>query len=1325
MKIESPLCRSCLALLLTTACLLATTPRTAYMQDTVTGAFEGTVTNAQTGAVIVAAVVEIINQQTGHIITRSSDTRGRFYQGLLSPGVYLIRVSAPNFVTREVRQRLFITRTGEVVPIPVALDPAPPAASTATPTPAPQTQETTDIRTRVNATDGQRGGAFTEEEVSTLPLGAQTFVRTFDELTFLLPGVAPPPQTLGSVAGPGVGAGVGSSGQFSVNGLRSRANNFTVDGSDNNDEDIGVRRQGFVSLTSQPIESVKEYQAITLLAPAQFGRNLGAQVNAVSKSGGSAHHGTLYGFFNSSQLNARNFFDTKLGNATTALTAGNNQPVLFADDVRIESARVVPVNPRPLTVQNGSGGEDSFTFAQGGFVLGGPIKRERVFYFVSAERQQINASKEESFAVPTIEQRGAFGTGATGVFSNPFRRSGSSSNAPVFDPVLTSPTTRGGNAIFSLFPFPNNPQGIYGANTLTQNLRAGGHGTILSAKVDGNFKLNGRQQSLTNRYNFTEDERIIPVTSNAIFSSLKPRVRTQNNSLFFNSELSGANSARPMYNQVRLSYGRTRLVFDEARDTTFLSQSYPANTPFVLNAPLIGNRTLPEPVNAGNSTQIQANRGAVIYTPLPCQPPAGLSIPTRTVECVLGPVGQVNIAGFNPIGVDVFDFPQRRVNNTYQVADNLTWRVGAHSLAFGTDMRRTELNSALERNARALITFGGAPLLDLDFNPATGGVSNIAPRTAFVRPETLAAASAASGFTQTFSRDGESGINLRFYQLDFYAQDAWRVRPALSLSFGLRYEYNTPPRETSRRLEDAFNDPSLALIPGLRTFIGDRTRIFDPDRNNFAPRLGFAYAPALFGRDRLTVIRGGYGIFYDQILGAVVSQSRNVYPDYLTFDRAGGYSNRRFNGECPREQSTNNCGFELIAPFFTGTTARNDNGAVSFVPLVVPGTLNTLNPAYTFAQRVQLVNGFGTGGGIIPPLNGFAFTIPQQQLETPLAHHYSVSFEQQLGSNMVASAAYVGTLGRHLLRFTTPNLGRNSFIAPALFTGGGLDGNSPLVGDPTFFGLALPPGSRIAPDGRGFVGGRPVAGIGAVIRYETTANSRYDSLQLQLRGRFRRALQFQAAYTFSKASDDVSDTFDLAGAPALPQNSFTFAGEYARANYDVPHRFTYNFVYDLPALTDHSRGLRLLLGNLQLAGTGQLQNGQPFTVNSIFDVNLDGNLTDRLDTTQGLTTTGDRRRPLRLDAPNPSLLLAPFTQDGRIGRNTFRAGNVVELDLSATKNFSLGERQRLLLRVDVFNFINRANFGVPVRFLESPAFGQAISTITPPRRVQIALKYSF
>src|ERR1041384_5531347 len=105
-----------------------------------------------------------------------------------------------------------------------------------------------------------------------------------------------------------------------------------------------------------------------------------------------------------------------------------------------------------------------------------------------------------------------------------------------------------------------------------------------------------------------------------------------------------------------------------------------------------------------------------------------------------------------------------------------------------------------------------------------------------------------------------------------------------------------------------------------------------------------------------------------------------------------------------------------------------------------------------------------------------------------------------------------------------------------------------------------------------------------------------------MRGRFTRRLQFQLAYTLSKTMDDVSDAFDLAGAFVLPQNSLTFAGEYAPANFDARHRFAYNYIYELPALTHHNRLVRALFGNLQLAGLGSFQTGPPFTVNSTLDI---------------------------------------------------------------------------------------------------------------------------
>jgi hypothetical protein len=129
-------------------------------------------------------------------------------------------------------------------------------------------------------------------------------------------------------------------------------------------------------------------------------------------------------------------------------------------------------------------------------------------------------------------------------------------------------------------------------------------------------------------------------------------------------------------------------------------------------------------------------------------------------------------------------------------------------------------------------------------------------------------------------------------------------------------------------------------------------------------------------------------------------------------------------------------------------------------------------------------------------------------------------------------------------------------------------------------------------------------------------------------------------------------------------------------------------------------------------------------VNSIFDVNLDGNLTDRLDKVAGIEETGDRQQPLRLTV-DPSALLAPVGQDGKVGRNTFRAGGIFAFDVAISKRLKLFTSQTLTLRVDIFNLTNRTNSGVPNRLLEAPGFGKAASSITPGRRVQLALKYSF
>ncbi|HMX26470.1 MAG TPA: hypothetical protein PKC13_12765, partial [Blastocatellia bacterium] len=1050
------------------------------------------------------------------------------------------------------------------------------------------------------------------------------------------------------------------------NGLRSRANNFTVDGSDNNDEDIGVRRQGFLSLVPQPLESIREYQAITLLAPAQFGRNFGANVNAVSKSGGNQVHGNLYGFFNSSQLNARNPFDTANGNSLVPVTAGNG--------------RAVFLDGQQLQVRNNSGGEDSFTLGKVGGTLGGPILRQKTFYFLAAEGQLINSAKEENFAVPTVEQRGVFNSGATGVVGNPLGTGFAG---------RTRPTNAGGNLFFSLFPFANNPTGVYGANTYTQVLPANARGVVASAKIDHNFNLAGRTQSMSGRYNYTDDKREVPKTGEAIFSTLEPKVRAQNFSYVFNSQLTASGSRNQAFNQVRFSYGRTRLRFVEvkpcpATDAAYsndclLASDRAPNTPFLINRRSIENLTVPAaPTTAltGEAQQQQpqvVNYRTVVFNRRPIH-----------TEEDLGLLGQLQIAGFNPLGVDVTNFPQTRVNNTYQLADVLTWRVGDHAMAFGTDIRRSELNSNLPRITRPYVTFNGTPPALLN---------------SFFKPQDLAAMGVPSNFFLTLANTGNTpaaaaaDLSLRFYQYNFFGQDDWRILPNLSVAYGLRYEANTAPREINNRIERTFNDPALGLIPGLRTFIQGREKIFETDRNNFAPRVSLAYSPNIFGKDRTTVFRGGFGVFFDQVLGAVVSQSRNVYPTFLTLNFGGLFADR-----------------EEVLLSYVNPAATSIQG----IPLV--RGVNQLNLPLN-AALIQILN------QNFPP--AFGATVPNPRLDTPNAFHYTFAFEQQLSRQLTFSFAYVGTNGRKLLRFTTPNLGPGTNILPTSFAA---EGDEPLVFGRVcipFIGTVRQPVASLSQQQQQVCGRRPVPDIGAVNVFTTTGTSRYDSFQFELRGRFFQSLQLQASYVFSASRDDVSEAFDLAGASALPQNSRSFAGERAASNFDLPNRGTLAAIYDADNLKDKLSKMGWLLGGMQISAIGRIQSGQPFTVNSVYDVNLDGNLTDRLNSTNGLQMTGDGRQPIVVQTANLGSLLAATGRDGQIERNSFRAGGLAVFDLAVSKAFSFSGTKRIRIRADFFNLFNRANYAIPVRTLEAPGFGRAINTLTPGFRLQLGLKFEF
>ncbi len=1284
--------------------------------DTITGTLIGRVLDANRNG-FPGVRVRVTNQDTGNQRTTLTDAEGRYQIAFLPLGKYNIEATKDGFIVVEPTKepiRIQLNKPVEAVPDivmgPVPVTPTPPTVAS-----TQAVQEEAPGRL-TNQVDPARRANADETQVSTLPLFGS---RTFDDLALLAAGVAPPPQVKG-VTGPGIGAGIGTAGQFSVNGQRARSNNFTVDGSDNNDEDVGVRRQGFVALVPQSIESIKEIQIVTHLWDSEQGRNLGSQVNAVSKSGGNQVHGAVYDFFNHDSLNARNFFDYTADkvasyplNAIAYQGFSNGSPV---------NPRVFPVSVRsdpsaPLTqfIQpNPSNGKDQYQRNQGGGVIGFPIIQDKTFFFGSFERQDIKARQETHFAVPTVAQRGFLNFGASGfcLVSGPV----CPANSGFF------PTFVAGDSIFSLFPFPNNPIGPYGDNTFTQILPADAHATIFSLKLDHNFRLFGPEvtHNFAARYNFTDDERQVPSVGGAIFAGVIPKVKTQNLSLSLTSQLSPS-----MANQLRVSYGRTRLNFDEIRDPYLQPSRRLLNEPFLLNARQLLNTSTPVIPQPFVDYQFDPTQGIT--------------------EDNLGQLGQVIVMPFSPVGLDVYLFPQSRANNTIQFADTLTYFRAEHTYKFGFDIRRTQLNSSLNRNFRPQVFFGGSP--DLTPNISTAPIKNISsfgPTPGFFSGSDLAALGVPTGIFQSLAiGTPNSTIGLRSWQFNIFANNNWRARRGLTFDYGLRYEFNTVPHDVNNRIENTFAldqlplpDPSVrivspitndpfdnqrligafnATIDALRQVLGGRTEIYREDRNNFGGHIGFAWDPfaSNINEGGRTVIRGGAGVYYDVTLGSVVSQSRNVFPNFVPINidvNTFAYANQAFFFPLPVGTSA------LFNPRFVGVTVMRGNELQNLGGLIAPNQLNAIQaPSGVLPALLGLIfNPLAAGGGSLPSGGGLAFTLPDNNLRSPIAFHYNLQIERELFRDFLVNLAYVGSRGVKLTRFRTPNGGVNSITVPVDPLG--------IIFPQTPIAIAFPPMS--ADTG---LASRPIRNLGAFSIFDSSAASTYHSFQASLSKRFSKGYQLTAAYAWSHALDDVSDVFDLAGAFVLPQDDRNLSLEHGSANFDIRHRFTLSAIGNLPFLhrfNDSDGATRVLLGGWQFGLLQTLQTGQPFTVNTSFDINLDGNLTDRIDTLVGLNLVDSRQQKLQLTT-NPVNLLAQLGSNGRIGRNTFRASGVAKTDFSLIKNFRLGGEQNLVFRAEAFNLFNRTHFAIPVRILEAPGFGSSVDTLFTPRQIQFALKYVF
>jgi Carboxypeptidase regulatory-like domain len=1078
--------------------------------------------------------------------------------------------------------------------------------------------------------------AFDQRFIQTLPL---PITRNVDQLAFLVPGVAFPPLTVGG-QGPGLAPGVGTAGEFSFNGLRSRDINFTVDGADQNDEVLGARRQGFLVPFPQSPETVEEAQYTTALADARFGRSLGGQVNVLSRTGGQMMHGKVYGLETGDLLRARSYYEfPNIAGGTSVLSSDS------------------------------------------GMVLGGPLlpARFKTFFFLGYEYRDDNTRQQINHAVPTLAQRGV----------PQFVPNGSFSAAPV------------GDAVFSLYPLPNNPSGPYGPNTYTESVPAGGHANLGLVKVDQDFtlrKLPKWNNRITVRYGITDESTALPSVDDALGMSVRPSSRTQGFASFLTS------TRGTLLNTFRLSFGNTQFDTAEVARPGYLPSNLYPGARFLLNAPLSiisGNKTL----GVQNPVAQAVLMAASVCGPGAYQPNCG----SLTSESLTGPVGQLQIAGFSPVGVDTFHFPQTRNDSTLQFADSISRSSGRHTIYAGIDIRGVRLDSTAQSNARPSILFGGLVTpAEQTVTPFSNTVT--IPQQAF-GPLELAALGYPSAVLQTLALTSTSGLNtpyplepsfpfaLHRFEYDAFYQEYLRLTPTLQINFGYRLGYVAFPNDVDGRFANSFNITALTadaanavsqcagpfqarcggLVGALQAaFPKDYSHTFGQNQWLNDPRFGFAWRPL----ERLTV-RGGWGIYSDQFPAVVLTESQTPYPDFLSVNVAGAPVNGVLVN-LANPASTCSSG-----PFGTACNPVLTPGSFSIANQSNPGGAPLTTPAY-----------LGSRLGFVDP--SLSTVQPGGNLRNPKATQEAVLAEVAISEATTASVGYFGNVGRNLLRASTPLGGpdRGSLLS---------DGTLEFVGGvPQFVSAQLL--SAQNPDFNTFTVGKTVLG--------TTARSSYNSLQAELNHR-RGFLQGGIAFTYSHTIDDASDYFDLAGAYALPQDSLN-PSEKGSSNFDSRFGVAGYFLATVP--TASNRFLR----DWQAAGTYFFHTGQPFTVNTVYDMNRDGNLTDRLNSTEFLRIGGSNDPSVRLSLIGPStLMLAPIGSDGAVGRNTFTAASIQSIDGAVFRTFYVAERLSATLRVEAFNLANHANFGIPVRVLEAPGFGKAVDLVTPGRTVQFGLRVSF
>ena len=664
-------------------------------------------------------------------------------------------------------------------------------------------------------------------------------------------------------------------------------------------------------------------------------------------------------------------------------------------------------------------------------------------------------------------------------------------------------------------------------------------------------------------------------------------------------------------------------------------------------------------------------------------------------------------------------FPQGRNSPVNEYTDHLSIVKGSHTFKTGLNLRFTKQWGYNDAGIYPNVTLARA---NGNIPPGTIGPSGSTISSADrQRFENLynELVGRMDQVTQTFYSDlqkfqpaGASRVrNFVFHEYGFFVQDDWKVRPNFTVNVGLRWEFSGVPYELDTlqgTLDKAAQVNSVANLSDLT--VQRSQKWYNNDWNNFAPRIGFAWD---LTNDGKTAIRGGYGIYYDRIIGATTSLVDGNTPGFSQAvpvwpNSAGGSSDVRLSDGIPLPQQPS-------APVLT-------------LPLTRSTSIVVFNP----------------------------------NLRTGYVHQYSLTLQRELYRNTVIEAGYVGARGVKLFTDLDPNQPKvygdflQSFKEIQAFRTSGTapSANNTLVrlfgsaanavsglGASTFDqGLLVTAAntvdrqnySKYAAAGVSNFYLRNFPQYNQLIVGGNDGRNYYDSFQFSVR-RQAGAFKINANYTFSKSLDNIS--VDGNGF-TTPIDNFNLKLNKGRGDYDRPHSFNSALIYTLPIgkgrwlASNAPRWADTLIGGWDLGFLTIWQIGGLFTVSS-------GRQTGTYATNTWANYSGDRNIGSVLRQGNGVFRWTPeeiarfsFPGAGEIGnsgRNAFRGARLFNTDISLVKRFKLTERHVVSFRAEAYNLFNNVNFGLPgVNLATSGAsFGKVSATIGQPRIMQGALRYDF